>query len=95
MAKAERYQSCSFGIADKIVTLLENDEEARCRWNTLLGRGIGASMRDTFLSYMNGRRAEYTHQSATRALNARFEQNGFTRNHVRVCSAVSRGRIVS
>lgn len=86
---------CSAYIADKIVTLLKSDEEARNRWNTLLGRGIGAAMRDTFMSFNRGRRGEYTHNSATRALNARAPMDGAIRNHVKFCAAVSRGRIVS
>ena len=97
MSQGRAEPRCSAYIADKIVTLLENDEEARCRWNTLLGRGIGASMRDTFMSYRNGRRAEYVHNAATRALNARIDSS--TQSSVlqlnRFCTALSRARIVS
>lgn len=65
MASAGRGEPrCSFEIADKIVQLLKADEEARARWNTLLGRGISASMRDTFMAYQKGRRGEYSHTGA-------------------------------
>jgi hypothetical protein len=97
-SKGSAEPRCSFEIADKIVTLLENDEEARCRWNTLLGRGIGAAMRDTFMSYRNRRRAEYVHNAATRALNARIDASftpGWSQQTARTCAALSRARIVS
>lgn len=41
--------------AQKIVDLLKVDEEARARWNTLLGRGISATMRDTYVGYVANR----------------------------------------
>lgn len=89
MASAGRGEPrCSFEIADKIVTLLRNDEEARGRWNNLLGRGISASMRDTFLSYRNGRRAEYQHKPSISKYSGAVKMD-------RLCSKLSRARIVS
>jgi len=89
---------CSFEIADKIVTLLQNDEEARSRWNTLLGRGISASMRDTFLAYRNGRRGEYYHVGAAKRT-TKADSNAFTNFDRAIAgnllSKLSRARIVS
>lgn len=85
---------CSYEIADKIVTLLKNDEEARCRWNTLLGRGIGASMRDTFLSYSRGRRGEYVHGGAAkRASTSRIDASEI--NNSKFFASLSRARVIS
>lgn len=96
MASAGRAEPrCSFEIADKIVTLLRTDEEARNRWNTLLGRGISASMRDTFLSYRNGRRAEYSHQSATRSQKMETVCCPQSAKTIRFIAALSRAKVVS
>ena len=57
MASAGRAEPrCSLESAQKIVDLLKVDEEARKRWNTLLGRGISATMRDTYVAYNANRR---------------------------------------
>jgi len=87
---------CSFEIADKIVTLLRTDEEARNRWNTLLGRGISASMRDTFMAYRNGRRAEYHHVGAAKRT-ARTDASYCPQaiNMGRFVAALSRAKVVS
>lgn len=56
MASAGRGEPrCSLESAQKIVDLLKIDEEARRRWNTLLGRGISATMRDTYVAYSANR----------------------------------------
>lgn len=89
MASAGRAEPrCSFEIADKIVQLLKNDEEARNRWNTLLGRGISASMRDTFIAYRNGRRAEYHHKARASGYAGAVKMD-------RLCAALSRAKVVS
>lgn len=98
MASAGRGEPrCSFEIADKIVQLLKNDEEARCRWNTLLGRGIGAAMRDTFVAYSRGRRGEYVHGGAAKRTARVDYAAGTVMAGVgpHLLSAISRARVVS
>lgn len=47
---------CTAEKAQQIVDLLREDEEARCRWNTLLGRGIASNARDTYVAFQANRR---------------------------------------